>query len=185
MLSVKYALTEADYASYYTFVMWDAPERKKTKVKYYLRQLLVNALIIAAILYSNLFRFQLLYVYAYAGIVVLGAAWQIFYSRTNIRQQGMKVAEDPENSALYLEVQLDINDSGINKKNSVLETKYSWQAFNKKEETPAHYFLFTSSVEALIIPKRIFKTAEEKQQFEKLMLQHLSLDAEVAHLMKR
>jgi hypothetical protein len=79
---------------------------------------------------------------------------------------------------------VEIDDSGIYMKDTVSENRWKWEAFIKKQENEAYYFLFTSSIEAIILPKRIFKQAEEKTKFEKLLLQHLSLDAEVGHLVK-
>ena len=76
------------------------------------------------------------------------------------------------------------SETGIIYKDEYKETNFQWNAFVRKEETADYYFLFTSALQALIFPKRVFKTAEDKRQFEKLLSQHLSFDAEVGHWIK-
>jgi hypothetical protein len=65
-----------------------------------------------------------------------------------------------------------------------METRFQWKSFIKKQENREYYFLFTSSMQAVIVPKRVFKNTDEKIQFEKLLSQYLSFDAEIGHLVK-
>lgn len=184
MISVKYSLTKDDYINYYTYVRWDAPEQRKAKLKYYGRQVLINGGLIGILLYTDLFRFNPIYLYAYGAIIVISAVAQIIYARSNVKKQAERFTEDEDNRSFFLETQLEISEAGFSSKDELQETTTRWPAFIKKQETPDYYFLFTSSVQAMIIPKRLFKTMEEKQQFEKLLSKHLSFDAEVGHLLK-
>ena len=79
---------------------------------------------------------------------------------------------------------MEVDETGITIRDALCETRWKWEAFIKKQENDTYYFLFSNSIEALIVPKRIFKIAEEKSRFEKLLAQHLSLDAEVGHMVK-
>ena len=88
------------------------------------------------------------------------------------------------NQSIFLDTQIDISETGISMKDELSETKLQWKAFVKKQENADYYFLFTNSIQALIFPKRIFKTAEDKARFQQLLSQHLSFDAEVGHLIK-
>lgn len=184
MITVKYSITEEDYINYYTYAMWDAPDRKKARIKYYLRQLLINGGIIAILLFTGIFRFQPLYLYAYGGILLLSAAGQIFYARNNIKKQAEKITANQSNRFIFLEIYAEINETGILQKDEVSEIKYQWGAFIKKQENDDYYFLFINSIQAIIFPKRIFKTAEEKMKFEKFLSQYLSFDAEVGYLLE-
>ena len=181
---LKYAVTKEDYIQYYTYVSWDAPEQKKKKINYYLRQVLINGGIIAIIFYTGFFSMHYWYMYIYLGILLLTTVFQIFSSRNSIATQAEKVTNDENNASIFSEKTVEIDDTGISLKDAVTESKFRWEAFVKKQENNHYYFLFTSSIEAIIIPKRIFKLAEEKSKFEKLLIQHLSLDAEVGHLVK-
>lgn len=184
MISVRYALTKDDYINYYLHMMWDAPERKKARLRSYSRQVLLNAGIIAFLLYTDVFRYSPYTLYIYIAVLVFITAMQLLNARINIKKQAEKLANNKDNQSFFLEAHLDISEAGIIRKDEQQESKTLWKAFIKKQETDDYYFLFTSAIQAFIIPKRILKTTEEKQQFEKLMLQQLSFDAEVGHLIK-
>ena len=181
---IKYAVTKEDYIQYYTYVSWDAPEQKKKKINYYLRQLLINVGVIAIVFYTGIFSLHNWYLYLYLGILLFTTAVQVFSARNNVAKHAEKVTNDENNASIFSEKTMEVDDSGIFIKDPLSETRWRWQAFIRKEENKDYYFLFTGSIEALIVPKRIFKIAEEKSRFEKLLVQHLSLDAEVGHLVK-
>lgn len=183
-MTVKYILTKEDYVNYYTYMTWDAADQKKKKIRYYLRQLLINGVFIAVIFYSNLFRVQPMFLYVYAAILLLIVLSQIFTARSNIVKQAEKFTEHENNQTMFSEKQLEIDDSGIGQKDEFIESKFQWTAFTRKEENELYYFLFVNTLQAIIIPKRAFKQPEEKIRFEKLLTHHLSLDAEISHLLK-
>lgn len=170
--------------NYYLFMMWDAPERKKARLKYYGRQILVNAGIIAILLYTQFFRSSSATLIIYAVILVVITILQLVSGRINAKKQAEKITHDEDNSSFFLETLYDISDAGIIRKDENTEARFRWTAFVRKEETADYYFLFFSSVQALIFPKRVFKTMEDRKQFEKLLSQQLSFDAEVGHWVK-
>lgn len=184
MLSVKFAITPDDYTEYYLYIMWDAPDRKNARLKYYLKQVFVNAGIVMLLLYTQIFRMDSYMLYAYLGILAVITVLQILNGRISARKQAEKITEDEENKSFFLETNYDVTEEGITKKDENMETLYRWNAFVRKEETAQYYFLFTSAVQAVIFPKRVFKRVEERVQFEKMLLHHLSFDAEVGHWMK-
>jgi len=181
---LKYAVTKEDYIQYYTYVSWDAPEQKKKKVNYYLRQLLINGGVIAIVFYTGVFSFHSWYMYIYLGILLFTTLVQIFSARNNVAKQAEKVTSDENNASIFSEKIMEVDETGITIKDALCETRWKWEAFIKKQENDTYYFLFSNSIEALIVPKRIFKIAEEKSRFEKLLAQHLSLNAEVGHMVK-
>ncbi len=184
MISVKFAITPDDYINYYMYIRWDAPDRKKARLKYYGRQLLVNGGIIVILLYTQFFRSSSMMLYVYAGILIVITVLQLLNGRLNARKQAEKIAAEEDNRNFFLETTYDMSDAGITRKDEHTETKLQWNAFVRKEETPAYYFLFISAMQAYIFPKRIFKTIDEKKQFEKLLSRHLSFDAEIGHMIK-
>jgi hypothetical protein len=184
MLSVKFAITPEDYMEYYLYNTWDAPDRKKARLKYYGKQALMNSGIIAILLYTQFFRSSYLTLFVYLGILTGITILQILGGRANAKKQAEKITTDEENKSFFTDTVYNISEAGIIRKDENLETNYHWHAFIRKEETAQYYFLFTSSVQAVIFPKRVFKKAEERTQFEKLLSQHLSFDAEVGHWVK-
>lgn len=184
MISLQYTLTKEDYINYHSFVMWDAPENKRKKIIYYARQLIPIIIFIAAFYYTGIFERNSKFIIIIAAFIILTSLLSLFGIRSNTIKQAEKIANDPNNSSIFLETNLIISDSGISVKDVLTETKFQWNAFIKKQESKKYYYLFTSSIQAIIIPKRVFKNADESDHFNKLLSQHLSFDAEIGHLVK-
>lgn len=184
MISLQYALTKEDFVNYHSYVMWDAPENKRKKIKYYARQFIPIIVFIAAFYYTGIFERNSKFILLIAGFILLTLLLSLFGIRSNTIKQAEKTANDPNNSSIFLETTVIVSETGIVTKDVLTETKYQWNAFIKMQESKKYYFLFTSSIQAIIIPKRVFKNAEETNQFKKLLSQQLSFDAEIGHLIK-
>src|SRR4051812_39409899 len=123
MISIKYSISQEDYVNYYTYVMWDAPEKKKSKLKYYLRQIGINGLVIAILFYSDIFQYNRMYLYIYLAILLFTTILQIFSARSNVKKQAEKIASAENNRSIFLETHADISDAGISLKDDVSESK--------------------------------------------------------------
>ena len=128
MISVKYSLTKDDYISYYLYMMWDAPERKTSRLKYYSRQILVNGGIIAILAYTDVFRYNPTTLYIYAGILLLITAMQIFSARINVKKQAQKITDNEGNQSFFVETQFDISEAGISGKMKTKNRKNNGKA---------------------------------------------------------
>ena len=172
MVSLKYTLLKEDYVNYYAYILWDAPGNRKKRILHYAKQLVPIGLFLFAFYYTGILdrssRFVLLIMVA----ILITALLSLFGLRSIMLKQGKKIADDPGNSSIFLETQLLANESGIILKDSLKELRYGWAAFIRKEENAACYMLFTSSLQGIIIPKRVFD-ANEKAQFDKLLAQYL------------
>ena len=184
MITLQYAITKEDYINYYTYVMWDAPEKRRKRINYYTRQVIPIILFIIAFYYTGIFERNSKFILLILGFIFLTSLLSLFNVRSNTVRQAEKVADDPDNSSIFLDILMIISETGISTKDALMETKFSWKSFIKKQESREYYFLFVSSMQALIIPKRIFNSTDEKKQFEKLLSQYLSFDAEIGHLVK-
>ncbi|MDB5200887.1 MAG: YcxB family protein [Ferruginibacter sp.] len=179
-MQLQYAISATDYQAYYTWVMWDAPKNKKRRATYFLRQGLPLLAFLAAFYYTGTFagfsRFTWLAIFFLAATF----GFSFFNVRSKYQRIALEIAEDPANASIFLSNLLTIDNSGIVLKNEQSAHHFSWQAFIRKEETKDHYFLFVSAIQALIVPKRIFTTDVERQQFASLLSKNISLDAEFA-----
>lgn len=184
MISLQYAITKEDYLNYYTYVTWDAPENRKRRFNYYVRQVIPILLFIIAFYYTGIFERNSKFILLILGFIFLTSFLSLFGVRSNAMRRAEKITNDPANSSIFKDIFMTVSEAGIHTKSSSTETKYEWNAFIKKQESKEYYFLFINSIQALIIPKRIFKNADERTQFEKLLSQHLSFDAEIGHLVK-
>jgi hypothetical protein len=184
MVSLKYSLTKEDYVNYYTYMWWDAPGKQRKRLLYYVRQLLPLLLFFIAFYYTGLLERSGRFILITFGLLLATTLLSFIGVRTNTMRQAEKITEDPENASFFLEVTAIVSETGISMKDELQETKFQWRAFTKKLESRNYYFLFINSMQALIIPKRIFNSPEEKLQFERLLTQYLSFEADVSHMLK-
>ncbi len=184
MLSFRYSLTKEDYINYYTYVAWDSPSNKKKRIAYYLRQTIPLLLFLVAFYYTGLFERSENFILI-TGAVLLAIMFLSFINvRSNTKRAAERVADLPDNSSIFNESTVTFSETGIIVKDELKEIKYQWKAILKKSESQNYYLLFLNAVQAIIIPKRVFKSADEKKEFEKILSQYLSFEAEVSHLLK-
>lgn len=183
MLALQYSLTKDDYTNYYLHVLWNAPIKKAARRKYFIRQLIINLAIVGVFLYSNLFSvFDNKYLYIFFGFMFLSIGFNFFNQKNNLKAQAKKFANNDENASIFLLTTHQFSSTGIIIKDEVSNTTLQWKAIVKKEENDCYYFLYTNSIQALIIPKNVLKTIEDVKQFEQLLNMHISFNAEVGHL---
>lgn len=183
MVTLQFSLSKDDYTNYYLHALWNAPAKKIVRRKYFMRQLLVNAGIIGIFLYLKMFSFvDPSYLYLFFGCMILSFGFNIFNQKNNLQKQAKKFANNDQNASIFLLTTHQFSSTGIQLKDDVSDTFLQWKAIVKKEETNTYYYLFTNSVQALIIPKNVFNSADDIQQFEKLLHVHVSFNAEVGHL---
>jgi hypothetical protein len=183
MLTLQYALTKDDYNNYYTFVTWDAPGKQKKRGLYYLRQMGTIVLFTAVFFYTGLFDRSSIFAFIVISFILLTSVLSITGVRSSIIQQAKNISDDPENASIFIPTVVTISETGILLMDEFSERKYQWLAFTKKQENNDYYFLFYSSLEAIIIPKRVFKHSEQLL-FDGLLSRFLSFDAELGHLIK-
>lgn len=184
MVSLTFSITPDDYAKFYTYMMWDGPQNAAKRRRYYIRQLIPPLIFLAAFYYTGLFRRDTQFILLIGGFLVLTMVLSLMNNRNNVRKMAEKIAKDPGNEMMFREHNLQASDNGLVLQDPTIETRYQWKAFTKKLESQEYYFLFLNNIQALIIPKRVFTDAGQQARFDKLLSQHLSLDAEVGHLIK-
>jgi len=183
MISLNYSISKEDYVNYYTFVLWDGPANRKKRVIYYLRQLVPLLIFVFAFYYTGIFERNSKFTLLIIGFIFLTSILSFVGVRSNTAKRAHQITDDPGNSSIFNEMSMIVSETGIALRTDLIESKYQWKSFIKKQENKDYFFLFTSSIQALIIPKRIFNVSE-RAQFEKLLSQYLSFDAEIGHLMK-
>ena len=184
MVSLTYSITPDDYIHFYTYMMWDGPQNAGKRKKYYLRQLIGPIVFLLMFYYTGLLNRDSTFIIIILVFLILTTALSIRNMRSNVQKQAERIAEDPGNESIFRENRLQASETGIWLQSNDTEVRYQWNAFTKRMDNPEYYFLFTSNIQAIIIPKRVFTDLDQRNRFDKLLSQHLSLDAEVGHLVK-
>ena len=176
---LSYQITEQDYFEYSYYTAWQAPWNKKKRFIYLLRTPLFGLLFIAILIYtierktpSSVISSVLIFFLIY--IVLLR-----IMIKDNFRRSARKIYNDPKNASLFSKAEMSFDKMGISAKDENSQVHYNWSAVIKKETTQNLYLLYLSEITAVIIPKRIFKLQSEKESFEKMLAEHLPLQADL------
>ena len=176
MITLHYTITEQEYKDFYYFMGWLAPNRKAFRIRYH-----VTALIAYLAVFMLLFLITQtlsLNISTIVIIVLMGVGfyfYNIFRVKRHYYNYGKKVyhQSQSENSEMI------IGETGITVKDEATNASYKWSAFIKKYERSDVYYLYMSSNLALIIPKKVFKSVDERESFEKMLAQYLPLQADL------
>lgn len=183
MVTISYSLTREDYVNYYTYVLWDAPEKKKKRMLGYLKQAVPVVIFTLVLYFTGILQRSNTFTLVILGFIIITSLLSLAGIRSNTVKEAQKFAAEPLNSSFFLETTLTVSESGLITRDELLESRYKWNAFVRKLENDKYYFLFTSTVQAVIIPKKVL-AADEKKYIDKLLSQQLSIDAELGHLVK-
>lgn len=97
-------------------------------------------------------------------IFIMGGIWYA------ILKYGNKQMSSGKNKDLLIGPRVvEFFDDKINYKTNILDTNYQWEAISNLKESDLCFYLYTGSVQALIIPKSAFKDEQQKKEFEDLI----------------
>jgi len=184
MITLNFKLTKEDYFNYYYYSTYLAPGKKAGVIKSRLKGFFIFSFLLLLIRFTSpersLDTFFFISIAMMASIYLL----PLFTVEMDTRRQTYAFLNNPLNSDLLTNTEITISETGIAAKDELSEAKYQWNAIVKMEESKDYYFLFTNSIQAIVIPKRILNTEVEKEALSKLMAQHIPFNAEVGHLVK-
>ena len=98
-------------------------------------------------------------------IVIFIALWAFIMKRMGV----MSSIKDQDRETILGERTLTFNAENVKIKSAVGETTLLWNGIKKWEQTPNLYLLYITHNSAHLIPKRVFATEIERQEFETLL----------------
>ncbi len=164
-MNIEFERTIEDIIDFNLFHMTHSPSTK--------RQLLLMRVLTGALAAIPVFGIgYLLYHSINASTLVLsilaGFVAFAFYPQANrqstIKRINKMLSEGNNNTLLGHQV-ISLSPEGIYTKNPTTESKINWSAIGRVVESDAHVYLYTSSINALVIPKKCFRTEKERQDF--------------------
>ena len=81
----------------------------------------------------------------------------------------MSGIKDQDRETILGERTLTVSTENVKLKSAVGETTLLWNGIKKWEQTPNLYLLYITHNSAHLIPKRVFSTETERQEFETLL----------------
>ena len=185
MITIQLELTKEDFYQFSYFTSWSAPWNNKKRVIYYSKFILTYFFLLVLFFYverEKLPRSSLIILSV--AVVVLSLLILPAWNANRLRKQVEIFYDDPKNSNLFLKTDLIFDEKGIESRDSVSFTTYLWSAIVRKAETTEYFYLYRNSILGIVIPKTSFKSFAEIEEFRKLLLTHLSLQAEFDSLNK-
>ena len=174
MVSFKFRLTEDEYLQYNYYTAWSAPTRKKYRIFYFLRVIILYGTV--AMLYIIATRQHYIWI-DISVFVITGLIYLIMipsFVKGSVRRKVKQILSKKENQHVLDEAEIILSDSGIIDKDTHTESRYDWNAIVRLAETTDSYYLYTNSYHAIVIPKRVVNI-EEAKELTSLLSQNLPL----------
>ena len=174
----EYYLTKEDVVNFNFYVGWLSPEKKNYRIKYHCT-VFIGALAGGFFIYIQQNPEDKLVFFLILGIVALIMTVLMSYLSINVNYKNklLKYASDPNNSSWYSQTSLMMSDERIITMNGTGESVFNWNSINRKVETTDYLYLFITSAQAVIIPKRILDQ-KQLQELKTMMSRNLSLKSE-------
>ncbi len=177
MVSLQFTLTRDEYFQFNYYTAWAAPSRRKYRIRYFLRVLLLYGAV--ALLYILVSRTHLIWIDI--GVFTITGALYLFFIpffiKKSVHRRVNDILSRKENQHVLDEAEVVITDTGITDKDTLSESRYTWDAIVRFAETPDSYYLYTNSYYAIVIPKRVVKTEAVNAELKRLFNKHLPLEA--------
>ena len=178
MLHLQFHLTEEEYYDYNYYTAWAAPERRKYRIGYYLKVILLYGGVAGLYVFAKKIHRQLFDILIFTGIALIYVLLIPLLVKRSVKRRAKQIIAQPENKHILSECEVILMDTGIVDKDKETESKYNWDAIVKTGETPKSYFLYTNSHHAIVIPKRTLKNSGDKKELLRLMNEHLPLNTD-------
>ncbi len=179
MIVLSFQLTQEDLYQFNNYTSWTAPENRKKRLKYYLRNSLSGVvLIIFFLLFTEKINMPKLLLLAGLFFLILFISIPYWIKR-HYRKYVKAFCTNPENSSFFEPLELTINETGILMKDNSSTSTYLWSAFIRKVETENYLYLYLNSILGVIIPKKSFESQKQKEDFDNLLLMYFPLQADL------
>ena len=174
MVSLKFRLTEDEYLQYNYFTAWSAPARKKYRVYYFLRVIIIYGAV--AMLYIIATRQHYIWI-DISVFIITGLIYLVmipYLVKGSIRRKVKDILSKQENQHVLDDAEIILADDGITDRDTHTESRYDWDAIVRLAETPDSYYLYTNSYHAIVIPKRSV-SKEQESELTRLLSENLPL----------
>jgi hypothetical protein len=100
-----------------------------------------------------------------------------FFVKRSVRRKVAEILSRRENQHILEESEIILSPQFIIDRDTVSESRYSWEAIVHYAEYRDAMYLYTNSHHAIVIPKRVTREASVEAEAEALINGHLPLHA--------
>jgi hypothetical protein len=177
MISFKFRLTEDEYFRYNYYTAWADPRRKRYRVLYFFRVILLYGAVAFLYILASRPRFVWIdiSVFVFTGLVYL--MFIPFFIKRSVKRKVNDILSKKENEHILNESEIILSEDGIVDKDTLSESRYNWDAIVHLAETPDGFYLYTNSYHAIVIPKRVIQNPDQLKEVESMLQTSLPLHA--------
>jgi hypothetical protein len=164
-MNIEFERTIQDVVDFNLFHMAHSPSIKKQML---LMQVLTGVLVIPLVFSIFYLVYHSINFFTFIVSISAGAFAFALYpqsSRKSTISRIKKMLSEGNNKALLGHQVVSLSPEGIFVKNQTAESKIIWSTVDKVVENEKHIYLYTSSINALVIPKNCFPSEKEKRDF--------------------
>jgi hypothetical protein len=170
---IEYDIQEDDIKRMWRYTSWDAPYLQLMRQKNVASILSVVAFILTFIIYIDVNSFNKEFLLKFSILFLLFTIPLIgcINNRVGVtmEKKAVKSLLLPENRNVLGDIYLAFDKEKIYAKTDIAETSYTWNAITKITISDDDYYLNLLLGLFVLIPKRVFKTNEERNIFENLL----------------
>jgi hypothetical protein len=110
------------------------------------------------------------WLYLPVGVIGAGVYFAMFprFWRQNIERQTEKMLAEGQNRGLLGRQEVEVSDEGVAERNTHGELRARWSTVERVRVTRAQILVYTSSVQAIVVPRRALAEGEDEQLIEAL-----------------
>ena len=179
----RYSLSIDEFASYNVYTVWHAPWQKKARFNFLLRSLFSTSVILFAtfFLLDNTNYVQGSISSLSIGICIIGLiilnCISYYHAPFGIMNKAKKLVLKDENAHILQEVELEINQDGVFSTDKESSVHQKWNSIVRYAVTNDFFYLYTNSIQAQIIPKRLFNSQKDIEEFDKFLTSKVPLSS--------
>lgn len=177
MISFRFRLSEDEYYRFNYFTAWADPRRKRYRMLYLLKVIILYAAVAFLYIYATKPR---LYGIDISVFFITGLVYLLlipFFIKKSVRRRVSDILSKKENDHILEESEIVLDASGIIDRDILAESRYSWDAIVHCANTSDAVYLYTNSHHAIVIPKRVVKDAAVENELQLLLKANLPLHA--------
>jgi len=184
-MHLEYQVTPEEFKDCNYYTSWSSPEKRNARIKYYIINLALYLFSVTVIVLIGKKPLRLSGIIIFALFAILTFIYLKWRVRRQIDRYVDQVIKESGEDRIFSRVELDITERGIHERSKDSETSYQWSAILKRVEANNCCYLYLNSRLVIVIPKRVFNSTQQKEEFDKMMLQYLPLSADLPQVFNK
>ena len=183
---LRFELTNEEYGDFNVYTVWSAPEQKKLRKKTFLSTLfltlgfaILGVFISQQLSTASKQRSLVDPVIIVIVVVVAATVTLITYNRvaSKTKSKAIQLVEKEDNNHILSDAEMEFREDGFTHTDSKSKSIQTWQSIIKYIDVNNSFYLYINSVQAFIIPKRVFASTGDIERFHKFLEEKIPLSS--------